>query len=106
MSANTRATVSYVQYRCLEQGMRAQDVQASLGVPDKILEAEGIVRFLSYRCANANGKVGSLRLAFDEKGLLETIALFDPDAPAPAASPAPSTPPAAPPAAEPAPAAR
>ncbi|MGH2628239.1 MAG: hypothetical protein ACRDHY_16495 [Anaerolineales bacterium] len=75
--------LSYAQYRSLEKGMRAQDILHAFGRPSRILEGDGIVRFLSYRCENANGKVGRLQLAFDEKGTLETLALLDPDAPAP-----------------------
>ena len=57
-----RESVSHMQYRTLEKGMRAAAVIRAFGKPSDVLEKEGRIRGLSYRCQDARGVVGIDRL--------------------------------------------
>jgi len=68
-------TLSYAQYQSLEQGMEAQAVLKAFGRPADILEQDGVVRGLTYRCEDAVGQARQLRMVFTEQGTLDRWAL-------------------------------
>jgi len=73
--------LNYAQYRSLEEGMAAAAIQRAFGRPVDVLESEGTVRGLTYRCEDADGRPAELRMVFDDQGNLAKWALRDPGAP-------------------------
>jgi hypothetical protein len=71
------SVLSYAQYQSLEKGMTAKAVISAFGEADDLMEHEGKITGLTYRCENANGKKGVLRLGFDKNGKLTKWVLKD-----------------------------
>lgn len=67
--------VSFAQYNSLSKGMESSSVMRAFGRPADILEKDGKIRGLSYRCQNGNGKVVGLRMVFDQQSRLENWTL-------------------------------
>jgi len=67
--------LSFAQYNSLAKGMTSASVMKAFGRPADVLEKDGKVRGLSYRCQDANGKVVGLRMVFDEQGQLQSWTL-------------------------------
>lgn len=68
-------SLSYAQYQSLEKGMSAKAVINAFGPASHVLERDGKIRGLTYRCENPNGEVNQLRMVFDDMGRLEKWAL-------------------------------
>ena len=70
-----RNALSFAQYNSLSKGMPSSAITKAFGRPADILEKDGKVRGLSYRCEDGNGDVVGLKMVFDAQGLLEHWAL-------------------------------
>lgn len=66
----------YACYQSLQTGMNAREILRKFGPPEDLAEKDGAIRTLLYRCENANGETGTLRLAFSPKEALETSQLL------------------------------
>ncbi|MFQ5844516.1 MAG: hypothetical protein ACE5JG_05945 [Planctomycetota bacterium] len=102
------SVLTYAHYRSLEAGMRAREIIDKFGPPPHVLERDGKIRGLTYRCENAAGSKTRLRMAFDEGEGLVASALDDegvvaPEklAPAEASAKSAAAPPKGPPAGSP-----
>ncbi|MHC4960274.1 MAG: hypothetical protein ACYTGN_18130 [Planctomycetota bacterium] len=71
------SVLSYAQYQSLTKGLDARAVISAFGEADDLMEHEGKITGLTYRCENANGKTGLLRLGFDKAGKLSKWVLKD-----------------------------
>ena len=67
--------LSYAHYHSLEPGMKAKEILDKFGAPQQVVERNGTIRALAYRCEKATGKVGTLTLTFDKRGVLTGTAL-------------------------------
>lgn len=72
--------LQYGQYTSLRDGMRARTIIDTYGPPAHVLERDGKIRGLTYKCQNALGKKTQLRMAFDAKESLTGYVLADPGA--------------------------
>jgi len=70
-----RPVLPYACYQSLEPGMHAREILRKFGPPEDLAEQDGAIRSLVYRCENANGEAGTLRLAFSSQEALESSEL-------------------------------
>ena len=67
--------LQYGQYTSLSKGMGARTIIDTFGPPAHVLERDGKIRGLTYKCQNALGKKTQLRMAFDAKESLTSYVL-------------------------------
>ena len=72
--------LQYGQYTSLSKGMGARTIIDTFGPPAHVLERDGKIRGLTYKCQNALGKKTYLRMAFDAQESLTGYVLADPGA--------------------------
>ena len=70
--------LQYGQYTSLSPGMQARTIIHAYGPPVHVLERDGKIRALTYKCQNALGNQTQLRMAFDAQESLTSYVLVDP----------------------------
>jgi len=76
-SLGRQGTLSYAQYKSLKKGLDARAVISAFGEAKDVMEHDGLISGLTYRCENANGKAVELRLGFDKNAKLSKWLLKD-----------------------------